>query len=229
VKLDLPATPFTFPFLNGPVIGGKQLIEIIGIDPIVDPAPDPNPLVIKRLLKLRINIGSMNLDVGIVLTFDVGRMAFRVDMQSGIPITFDSEDAKTADYLGLNFTFKPNDNKEAFSLVVDGRNYELRQAPGSVFTVSYDKATMPGDKIEFAIRAFSITPKGLSLTASITDKPARLNGLETQFRFTDGVLQITDGRVAGFTIAGAGPLPPDLVGDAVAWCVAARRFAGRSC
>jgi hypothetical protein len=63
--------------------------------------------------------------------------------------------------------------------VLDGRNYGIRQAPGAVFTVGYYKATMPGEPIEFAIRDFGISPKGLSLTATITNKSARLNGLET--------------------------------------------------
>ena len=216
VVLTLPGQPFTFPFLNGRVTEGDQFLQVTGIDLLDDPQVDPNPLVIQRQVNLLLKLGTLEFTPSLIATFDVERMAFRVDIKRGIPLKFNDGNPVSGNYLGLNFSFTPNANKEAFILVIDGRNYAIQQAPGAVFTVAHDKATMPGESLEFAIRDFVISPKGLSLTASITDKPARLNGLETQFRFTEGELKIIEGKIAGFTIAGSGPLPPDLVGDAVA-------------
>jgi hypothetical protein len=235
INLTLPGTPYTFPFLkipSGP--DDDQYLQLLGFseltaDEISDNAlmlavHNANGFFITRKLNLLIKLGSLfdNINVlslssfltSAILSFDVERMSFAVDLAKGIPIRINEKVG--SQYLGLTFSFVPNDKKELFILVVDQRNYGIRQAPGSVIKVEYDKVTMPGDSIEFLVTDFAITPKGLNLTASITDKPARLNGLETQFRFTEGVLQIQENRIAGFTISGSGPLPPDLVGDAVA-------------
>jgi hypothetical protein len=222
INLTLPNT-YTFPFLKSPS-GDDQYLRLLGLseltaDEISDnammlAASNANGFFINRKLNLSIKLGSLDLSAFAILSFDIERMSFAVDLVKGIPIRI-NERVKSQ-FLGLTFSFVPNDKKELFILVVDQRNYGIRQAPGSVIKVSYDKVTMPGDSIEFLVTDFAITPKGLNLTASITDKPARLNGLETQFRFTEGVLQIQENRIAGFTISGSGPLPPDLVGDAVA-------------
>ena len=103
-----------------------------------------------------------------------------------------------------------------FILTTKNGNYSLRQAPGSTIELDYDRATSPDEPIVFLVNEFALTPKGVDLVAKVTKKPARLNGLETQFQFDSGVLQIREGNLKGFTITGHGPLPKALVGDASA-------------
>jgi hypothetical protein len=217
------ANPFEFPFLNFPSIEGNQFIQISNFQKFVE----ASPLRFGASLDLTVQIGDdLSAKTTIVLAFDLTRMAFSLDstaFKKGIPFLLDGK--QTGDFLGLKWeleglTRKDNaqglEAKTAFILAIDGRAFSLRKAPGAKFAVMYDKATRPDEPIQFNVDEFALTPKGLDLSASISDKPARLNGLETRFRFTEGVLQIKENRVAGFTIAGTGPLPPDLVGDAVA-------------
>lgn len=224
VDLDFKVdTNFEFPFLNFPSLEGNQFIQISDFRKTVD----PGTLKFGAELDLTVQIGEdLKATTTIELTFDLTRMAFSVDttaFKKGIPFLL--EGTKEGDFLGLKWEFagleKKNDDlglkaKTAFILAIDGRAFALRKAPGAKFLVKYEKATRPGEPIIFNVDEFALTPKGIDLTATISDRPARLNGLETRFRFTEGVLQIKENRVAGFTIAGTGPLPPDLVGDAVA-------------
>ena len=69
------------------------------------------------------------------------------------------------------------------------------------------------DPIRFTVDRFEITKKGIVADARVLDDPVRLNGVDTAFRFTDGLIQIRDGQIADFTLLGSGPLPPALVGD----------------
>lgn len=218
------ANPFEFPFLNFPSIEGNQFIQISDFRKIVD----SGSLKFGADLDLTVQIGDdLHAKTTITLTFDLTRMAFSLDstaFKKGIPFLI-LDGKKEGDFLGLKWELQGLEKedvalgleaKTAFILAIDGRAFSLRKAPGAKFFVKYDKATRPDEPIIFNIDEFALTPKGLDLTATISDKPARLNGLETRFRFTEGVLQIKENRVAGFTIAGTGPLPPDLVGDAVA-------------
>jgi hypothetical protein len=203
---------FRLPFLNqlpgDPALG--QFIQIKATPPAL-----ADGLKVSTDVTVIINLGKAQLKGTAKMMFDVERMAFDVKANEGIDISL-GDGAKEKEFLGLTWNFADApDRKAALVLVLQKKNYQLRQLPGAKFTVSYDKATMPGDRIEFDISDFALTTKGVNVTATITDKPARLNGLETQFRFTEGAITITENRVASFSIAGTGPMPPDLVGDAV--------------
>jgi hypothetical protein len=90
----------------------------------------------------------------------------------------------------------------------------LQLAPGASLELAYTEISR--EPIVFSVAEFVLSPKGLTLTAGITDAPVRLNGLDTKFRFAGSQLRIVENKIQDLTIAGSGPLPPDLVGDAVA-------------
>ena len=210
---------FVFPFLNDASSHVPQLIRIKSIVPAV--AAD---LSISCVLTIEVQIGDGKLlDARAILAFDPETMSFRVDHDKGIVFLFPDANVQEFRLFDLTWRFLPAPSavgglpaNAAFVLVTKNGHYQLRQAPGTKFEVHYDRVTVPGEPIVFRMTDFALGPKGVSVTASITDQPARLNGLETRFRFTEGVLQIKENRIAGFTIAGSGPLPPALVGDAVA-------------
>ncbi|CAN0554871.1 unnamed protein product, partial [Laminaria digitata] len=100
-----------------------------------------------------------------------------------------------------------------FTLVTKDFNYQLQQASGARIEIAYTKASK--DPIKFGITDFALTSKGLTVTADVLDDPARLNGVDTKFRFAGSQLKIVENRIQDFTLSGSGPLPPDLVGDAM--------------
>jgi hypothetical protein len=219
ISLELsPAQPIRFPFLNNTGGEHQQFVEITQI--ALDPAGSKFPRIATKV-SLLLKLGTLQLTPQLEIALNIERMSFDIQVANGIsillpaPSTGGTPSVKSS-FLGLEMEFEANASREILVLALDRRNYAIRQASGSKITIRHDKTTMPGDKLEFGVTDFAITPKGLDLTASILDRPARLNGLETQFRFTEGLLQIRENRAVGFAIGGTGPLPPDLVGDAVA-------------
>lgn len=108
------------------------------------------------------------------------------------------------------------ENKEYhhFTLVTKDFDYQIQQAPGARIEVSYTKASR--DPIVFIVEDFVISAKGISITATVSDRPAQLNGIDTQYRFHGSQLRIVENEILDFTLSGSGPLPPKLVGDAMA-------------
>jgi hypothetical protein len=101
-----------------------------------------------------------------------------------------------------------------FTLVTKDFNYQIQQAPGARIEVAYTKASR--DPIVFIVEDFVISAKGISITATVSDRPAQLNGIDTQYRFHGSQLRIVENEILDFTLSGSGPLPPKLVGDAMA-------------
>ena len=93
-------------------------------------------------------------------------------------------------------------------------DYQLQLAPEASLDLSYGEISQ--EPIVFRVSDFVLAAKGLTLAAEILDNPVRLNGLDTKFRFEGSRLHIVENVIQDLTIRGAGPLPPDLVGDAVA-------------
>jgi hypothetical protein len=208
------------PFLDGPK---DQLLRVLGIDPptptpapLAGPMMAPSALVIERDLRISVNLGgTLQFATKIPIKFDLERLAFDVDPPTGIDLLLPSN-LTDKEFLGLKWTVAAVDNsKPAFRLVLQNRNYAIQQLPNTRIVIAYDRATMPEEPIEFHVNDFVLGHKGLTLTAKVSDKPARLNGLETQFRFTEGMLKIVENKIAGFAIGGTGPMPPALIDNAV--------------
>jgi|GEM_PF-4813604 len=174
---------------------------------------------------ITITIAGIDLNSEIILVFSLARMAFRVEHSGGIEILSDKEELLTVDegeeeknreLLGLEWFFfgeKKGDKYHHFTLVTKDFNYQIQQAPGARIEVAYTKASK--DPIKFQITDFALSSNGLTITADVLDDPARLNGVDTKFRFAGSQLKIVENRIQDFTLSGSGPLPPDLVGDAM--------------
>lgn len=212
---------FALPFLKKDPSGKKdeggnpandsQFIKLTGFTP---KAPDFTTHTVGCDLDVKVMISDLVFETSISLLFDWERFAFAVSDDQGIKFKLKKYEKK--EFLGLTWLFTPGADDLLFILATKDGNFQLKQAPGSKVEVLFTKATSKEQPIIFAISDFALTGGGVSVTARVTDSPARLNGLNTQFRFTEGVLQIRENRIAGFTIAGSGPLPPALVGNAIA-------------
>jgi hypothetical protein len=216
--------PQTLPFLKGGSGAESQFLKI-------DPSRTRVEIQlaeqqIRVELGLTVRIGSIELLSMIPLEFNWESFAFRVPHDFGLDIIAEQETLEPAEeHLGLRWRLrgKPVELRSGgstvtryhfFTLATRDYNYRVQQAPGAVFEIEYTQISE--DAIGFSIADFSLAPNGLSLTATVIDRPAKLNGIDTRFRFAGSQLVIKENRITDFTLMGAGPLPPALVGDATA-------------
>ena len=211
---------FTFPFLvrDGNGSGGldafAQVIEVK--NPVTVPTPDSSAFGLP--VPINIKLGSLSFGSEIPFEFDCEAFAVTVDQPSGIDITISQERLEQS-FLGLNWIFRgspvkdQSDKYTLFTLVTEEYNYQLTMAEGAELIVEFTQ--MSADPIRFSVTNFAVSGKGITLTAEVTGDPARLNGINTLFRFSGSRLEIVDNVIQDLTLRGSGPLPPDLVGEAI--------------
>ena len=222
---------FTFPFLRQQQNG--QVTQCIRIDAIgLKNIPvDFSKSLIEFPVAVTVCIGSFELQTEIDFKFNWETFALKVEHGDGLKLLSAEEDINPdKQYLGLTWRFKgaaaknedgsPQLNKAGeqlynhLTLVTKDFNYQLIQPEGAVIELDYTLAS--DEPITFIVSNLAITDTGITLTAEVSDRPAKLNGLDTRFRFHGSRLEIVDNQIKDFTLAGSGPLPPDLVGDAIA-------------
>ncbi len=181
---------------------------------------------IKCPLDLVLNIGPFEFSSGITLGFNWEKFAFEVDHNGGIDLYLDMEEVPKEELFGLDWTFRGKkvvinegqSNQQTkyhfFTLVTKNYHYQVTQANGAVIELAFTKASK--EPIVFAVSDFVLSSKGINLTAEVTNRPARLNGIDTKFTFSGTRFQIIENKIKDFTLSGSGPLPPDLVGEAMA-------------
>ena len=222
---------FDLPFLKQKGDKDKNTSQVlqVGKPKNINPNIDKNP--IEFSLPIKMTIGSLIFDTEIQAKFDWEKFALSVDHSKGIDLLSPEPVLPKKEHLGLIWEFKgiraiddetkqpiKNDKGQElyryFTLATKDYNYQVQQAKGAVFEISYTRAS--DEPIVFAIQGFALTPNGINLTAEVTDRPAKLNGIDTKFRFHGSRLEIKENRINDFTLSGSGPLPPALVGDAIA-------------
>ncbi|MBE9110101.1 hypothetical protein IQ273_11840, partial [Nodosilinea sp. LEGE 07298] len=182
--------------------------------------------LIKLEADAQVRIGSLLLNSEFGINFNWETFALKVEHGDGLRLLSAQEVIEPEKlYLGLKWRFKGapalNDAGDPIpgrfqhlTLVTKDYNYQVVQAPGATIEISYLGASE--DPITFIVSNLAITDTGITLTAEVSDRPAKLNGLDTRFRFHGSRLEIVENRIQDFTLAGSGPLPPDLVGEAIA-------------
>ncbi len=202
----------------------KKLLNNIDNDVEVKPQVDFTQTSIILLIDAEVSIGTLNLTTQFQINFNWETFAFKVKHDDGIKLVSKDENLLGAEkeFLGLKWRFIGKEITEDgfnkgkfhhFTLVTKDYNYQLIQAEGAVIEIDYTRASK--EPITFAISDFALTNKGINLTATVTDRPASLNGIDTRFRFHGSRLEIKENQIRDFTLSGSGPLPPALVGDAM--------------
>ncbi len=194
--------------------GLEQFVRIDtpqGLAPTLDFAKQSLTFTVGITLKL----GSIELNGELALGFNWESFALEFDHGEGLKLISSNAVLPPAELLGLQWTFHGKDigggRYHYFTLSTQNYNYGIQQAPGAVIELSY--TGISSDPLIFRVTNFAITDKGLSLRTTVVDAPVRLNGLDTKFRFDGSGIVIENSRIKSFAIAGAGALPPDLVGD----------------
>jgi hypothetical protein len=212
-----------FPILDQSITIASQSedeTEVIeGVTRIKIPISVDNEGVLRLSLPVTVRFGSLLFTARVPFTFDMAKVALGIDHEQGVHLLSNQASFITPELLGLSWTFagakvEEPDQYHYFTLVTKDLNYQLQLAPGAYIDLAYSEISQ--EPIVFRVDEFVISSKGLTLTAGITDTPVRLNGLDTKFRFAGSQLRIVENKIQDLTIAGSGPLPPDLVGNAVA-------------
>ena len=218
--VDLEA--LQLPFLNSE---NNQFLEIRQPDQsIVENKPeiDLDKKIVKLPLLLKIKIGNLEVSTQFRAIFDWETFALRIDHGRGIELITE-EPVIEGNFLGLKWAFAgrklitgPDAGKyHLFTLGTKNNNYQLLQAPGATIDLLFNGISSDSP-LTFRTSDFAITPEGVNLTTIVLEQPTRLNGLNTKFVFRGSGIKIVRSKIEAFTIAGSGPLPPDLVGEATA-------------
>jgi hypothetical protein len=167
-----------------------------------------------------VRFGPVQFTGDVVFGFNWETMSLSVDHESGISIATDAPTyGSDVAHLGLYWRLRGapldegSDRYEYFRVVTKDYNYQIQMAQGAAFELEYREIS--DEPIVFLISDFVLSPNGINLTAEVSDRPARLNGIDTRFRFSGSRLEIKENTVKDLTLAGSGPLPPDLVGEAM--------------
>lgn len=208
---------FQLPFLKND--GFNQFIDINFRE---NPKLDIENKLVTLVFDATIGTGDLSFQTEFSANFNWETFAIDIDHDKGIDLITKTEVIQSStQYLGLSWRFigeklPDQDKYHHFTLVTKDFNYQIQQASGAVIEIDYTQASRADEPITFSIRDFAIAETGISLTAEITDRPARLNGIDTRFRFHGSQLVIKDNQINDFTLSGSGPLPPALVGEAIA-------------
>lgn len=214
---------FKLPFLrNDPKAESSNFLEQFisvkkgGNEPFIDFAKSE----FKVPLLLTVKVGALNFPADINLGFNWERFAFNVDHGEGIKLLLDEPDLVVKDFMGLDWYFKGketthnNQKKYHFlTLATQNYHYQIRLAEGAEVELQFTKLSK--EPIGFRVSDFAVSEKGIDLKAEVIDKPVRLNGINTRFKFEGTRIEIRENRIQEFTLRGSGPLPPDLVGEAM--------------
>lgn len=215
IKSRFNTSLFTLPFLQG-----DSFNQFVSIKFRENPVLDPVVGIITFTADATIGTSDLKFDTEFAVKFNWETFALSVDHNQGIELVSPSEFLPSQSFLGLQWRFKGGRRSDGkfhhFTLVTKDFNYQVQQAPGATIEIDYAQASREGEPITFIVSGLTIASTGVSLLAQVSDRPARLNGLDTRFRFHGSQLEIRDNRIQDFTLAGSGPLPPALVGDAIA-------------
>ncbi|HEU5101147.1 MAG TPA: hypothetical protein VFU22_19120 [Roseiflexaceae bacterium] len=206
---------FKLPFLNDP--STDQFVRIDKPN-----SPDgfdfiPATATVSVPLGITVNIGPLTFNTEVTIDFNAETFALKVRHTDGLKLLSKTEEVHSDEYLGLSWSLKgvKQDGADRFhhlTLVTENYDYQLKQAPGATFTVSY--AGISEEPIRFTISDLVINAKGISLKATVGEEPVRLKGINTKFTFRDSGFEMIENEIREFTLGGGGPLPPDLVGEA---------------
>jgi hypothetical protein len=168
-------------------------------------------------------LGTMELRTEVDIGFRWENFALVVDHDNGLELLSAEPELPSGEFLGLRWTLKgtptaPTPQGEPrfhyFTLLTKNHDYQVVQAPKAAFQIAY--TAISDEPITFTVTNFAVSARGVSLNAAVTDQPAKLNGIDTRFRFHDTRIEVRDNRIGDFTLSGSGPLPPALVGEATA-------------
>ncbi|HEY0734356.1 MAG TPA: hypothetical protein VGD69_05580 [Herpetosiphonaceae bacterium] len=216
--LTLNLDQFKLPFLQNDQAGKEQLLQLT--------LPKPNTFElnfgenkVQIPVDATLNLASLSFQTKLIFAFNWETFGLEVNHDEGIQLISEKETLEGGPFLNLNWSFKGKQIKEGqhagkyhfLTLVTKNYNYEIQQAPGAEFTVSYDGISE--EPISFIITGLVIRSAGLSLEARVGEAPVQLKGIDTTFRFSNSGFVMQDSRIQEFTLAGTGALPPALVGD----------------
>jgi hypothetical protein len=216
------------PFLSTPSASGdapnfadklSQYVKVLSAnDPTMDRGTAKIPLKVEIHLP---GLGNTSnpIETTLDLKLDLTTLGIKIEAQN---IAIRGK-RTTLDILGLDAVVAPAtganvDADGTFDqFVLDFSTGEPRMALSDQARVdlSYSKIASGGRGIVFKVESFAVAKGVFDVEAKVDpETPVQLAGVEQQFHFTEGGISIKRGKLQTFSIAGHGPLPPALVGEA---------------
>lgn len=193
--------------------------QVVWVEKFVPPKEVVNRTVTGSLL-LGVKAAGVSTQVNASLTLSLDTMRVKLDL--GQELLLKSRRIEE-DALGLTWVIEQKE-KDALDNNKEVEMFKLSFVDGeSGFGLNTDVARMElrfgglsgdGQGVVFEVTEFFVGRGGVDITAKVTDKAVRLNGLDVPFRFQTGHLKIRGGRLVDAAISGRGTLPPALVGEA---------------
>lgn len=171
-------------------------------------------------VKAVIHLDDMKIDADLELSFDVARLTAKI---SGGDTLVIRGKRRTGSFLGLTYDIKPksaaagsgNEPFAQFRLDLSGGNPRLVLHEDAEVELTYPRLGTDGRGLRFKVQEFAVAKGSFDVVAVVdSTRPVVLPGVNMPFRFSDGKLVIRRGRIEGFSLTGAGQLPPELVGEA---------------
>lgn len=153
--------------------------------------------------------------IATTLKLDLDLATLRTHVESGETIDIRLARGKEYDALGLKWRVdEVGTDGRVFAVSFPDGQLRVGLAEGAKISATLDGVS-EGPGIKFKIGRFLLTQDGIDIDAEVdTETAVKLQGVNTSFRFTSGGFRIERSRLVSGHIAGAGALPPDLVGEA---------------
>jgi hypothetical protein len=216
VKIDLGVARilplFDQPAPSVPLPNFAPQVRVTGVD---DPKIDGAGVTIP--LKIEIGIDDLKTESNLLLKLDPA--TFAASLTGPHAIVIQGKQA-SGTLFGLNYTLVPKNPSNSasfnqFTLDLSGGAPKFALHTDAVFKLFYNKIAADGRGLVFLVSEFAAAKGGVTLAARVDPtEPVTLPGVGVPFRFRDGELSIRNGEIQGFSLTGAGQLPPDRVGDA---------------
>ncbi len=198
-----------FPSGRGSSVGGKSNSPTVKILRWRQVSAQGSSRQFDLDLEVDPRLGGRTLKPTIRATLDMERFALQFD---GVDIPIDVAD--TVDVFGARLSIDPPNGGLLLRL---SEAPSLRLGKGTRAVLAFDQIGSGEEALSFEATGeagFALGAAGLDLVARVVDRPIRLRGLDTPFRFTSGDLRVERGRLLSAAVVGSGALPPALLGEA---------------
>lgn len=204
------------PFLSGPSDLSAALPQSIEIH-VGTPAIATNG-VVALALKATLHLAGSKLDTTLTASLDLETLTTKL---AGDDIVIEGTD-KALPFLGMAMRILPKSGQPRatyphWRLSFANGDASLMLDKDARAEFAYPQLASSGRGLVFHADEIAVSRNGLDLDAAVDpETPVVLAGIDQSFQFTQGRLVIRRGVLQTIRIAGAGALPPALVGEAKA-------------
>ncbi|WP_194843002.1 hypothetical protein [Agrobacterium tumefaciens] len=206
VKLNQDKLTSIFPVGSGTSQSSAPTIKVLGWTQV---SAEGTLLTYDINLEIDARLGGRPLNSTMQGSFDTRTFTLRLKA-ADIPI----DCPETIDVFGARLSVEPPQGGMVLRL---SEAPSIRLAKLARAILAFDQIGSGNESLSFEAegeRGFALGTEGLDLEADVVERPVRLRGLDTPFRFSSGQVRMERSRLLSASIVGSGALPPALLGEA---------------